>query len=164
MKKTHISDQQVKDYTFSIIRQMHRDNYQPDLVIGFVRGGCVPANYLSQFFDIPCYMQNKEQEIDYFETDLNQYFKKKFHRVLVVDEINDSGKTLMEFNNALFEVQRDEFEVRYATLITNTNSIFEVDYFGLEINKLENPSWICFPWEEWWVQSTNRFGFSFDRG
>jgi hypoxanthine phosphoribosyltransferase len=154
MKKTHLSDSLIKDYTFSIIRQMHLDDYRPDLVIGLVRGGCVPAIFLSQFYDIPCYMQNKDQEIDYFEKDLRSYFNKEFHKVLVVDEINDSGRTLVDFNNSLFEIQRDDFEVRYAALVSNTASLFTVDYFGLEINKLDDPAWMVFPWEEWWLRST----------
>ncbi|NBP03331.1 MAG: hypothetical protein EBU90_25245 [Proteobacteria bacterium] len=154
MKKIFITDKMVRDYTFDLIRQMHLDNFSPDLVIGLVRGGCVPANYLSQYYDIPCYMQNKEQEVDYFDKDLKKYFDKDFHHVLVVDEINDSGRTLVDFNNALFEIERDDFEVKYATIITNSGSLFTVDYFGLEINKLEDPSWVVFPWEEWWKLST----------
>jgi hypoxanthine phosphoribosyltransferase len=73
---------------------------------------------------------------------------------LVIDEINDSGRTLVDFNNSLFEIQRDDFEVRYAALVSNTASLFTVDYFGLEINKLDDPAWMVFPWEEWWLRST----------
>lgn len=154
MKKTYVSEQQVKNFTLELIRQMTYDGFIPDLVIGMVRGGCVPANYLSQFYDIPCYMQNKEQEIDYFEKDLKKYFNKEFHKILVVDEINDSGNTLIEFNNALFDVGVYDIDAKYATLITNTNSAFTVDYFGMEINKLDDPSWIVFHWEQWWNPSS----------
>lgn len=150
MKKLFINDQQVKDYTHAIIRQMYLNDYKPDLVIGFVRGGCTPANYISQYYDIPCYMHNKEQEIDYFDKDLRNYFHKDFHHILVVDDINDTGNALTEFNNALFEVQGEDFEVKYGALLTNVGSRFEIDYYGRRINKIDNPCWVVFPWENWW--------------
>jgi len=40
--------------------------------------------------------------------------------------------------------------VRFATLINNTASNFDVNYSALDINKLENDVWFRFPWEQWW--------------
>jgi len=38
-----------------------------------------------------------------------------------------------------------------AVMINNEASDFtDVDYVGLNINKLEEPIWCVFPWEEWW--------------
>ena len=33
--------------------------------------------------------------------------------------------------------------------IASENEI-NVDYSAEEINKVDDPSWIVFPWEEWW--------------
>jgi hypothetical protein len=36
-------------------------------------------------------------------------------------------------------------------MVNNTASNFkDVDYCGTEINKLETPAWVVFPWENWW--------------
>ena len=29
-------------------------------------------------------------------------------------------------------------------------SDFEVDYIGDIVNKIDDPQWVVFPWEEWW--------------
>ena len=81
--------------------------------------------------------------------------------ILIVDDINDTGATL----NWIQEDWRsgclpddpawdDVFgnNVRFAVLINNVASEFtDVDYVGLHINKLEEPIWCVFPWEEWWL-------------
>ena len=51
MIKQYISEQRAKNYLIDIIRQMSIDEFKPDLVIGLVRGGSQPANYISQFYD-----------------------------------------------------------------------------------------------------------------
>ena len=39
---------------------------------------------------------------------------------------------------------------RFAAIIDNVPSKFDVDYTSIEINKAEDPAWIVFPFEEWW--------------
>ena len=77
-------------------------------------------------------------------------------KALILDDINDTGET--------FAWIKDDFEtsapadwldiwgntVRWATIIDNVPSKFEIDYTSIEINKAENPEWIVFPFEEWW--------------
>ena len=43
-----------------------------------------------------------------------------------------------------------EGKLRFASLIDNVPSKFDVDYTSIEINKDEDPAWIVFPFEEWW--------------
>jgi hypothetical protein len=43
-----------------------------------------------------------------------------------------------------------ENNLRFAALIDNVPSQFDVDYSSIEINKAEDPAWIVFPYEEWW--------------
>lgn len=137
MKKYFLNESQVKEYAADLIRQMGVDGYKPDIVIGLTRGGLVPANLISQYFNVPMIAVNKNLDIPQSEI-LNK-------KVLVVDDINDTGETLTQVNNLLFDVF-----VKYATLVTNLPSPFEVDYSAKEINKVEDPSWIVFPWENWW--------------
>lgn len=138
MKKRIVTNDDIRNYTLEIIRQMNSSNYTPEIVLGFSRGGLVPANYISQWYDISMFCINKDVE---FECNLDNYSE-----VLVIDDINDTGNTLQDFKNKYGEKQ----DFKYAALIDNAGSIFETDYAGSYINKNEDPDWIVFPWESWW--------------
>lgn len=85
-------------------------------------------------------------------------FKKN---ILIVDDINDSGATLNWIRN---DWQRSCLpndptwakvwgnNVRIAVLVDNQSSECDLDiaYSAMEVNKLEDPQWIVFPWEDWW--------------
>ena len=80
--------------------------------------------------------------------------------ILIVDDINDSGATLNwireDWRSGCLpnDMAWDEIwgrNIRVAVMINNEASEFtDVDYVGLSINKLEEPIWCVFPWEEWW--------------
>ena len=80
--------------------------------------------------------------------------------ILIVDDINDTGATLnwikqdWQSGCLLSGPAWDDIwgnNVRIAVLVDNAISEFkDVDYVGTTINKLENPIWVVFPWEEWW--------------
>ena len=68
--------------------------------------------------------------------------------ILIVDDINDTGKTLSWIRNDWNAPDAWSANVRTACLVDNTVSGFDtLDYTALEINKEENPVWIVFPWE-----------------
>ena len=81
-------------------------------------------------------------------------------RILIVDDINDSGRTLQwikeDWQSGCLPNDPDwqdiwNNSVRFAVLVNNDASNFkDVDYTGTHINKLENPCWVVFPWENWW--------------
>lgn len=85
-------------------------------------------------------------------------FKKN---ILIVDDINDSGAT---FNWIRQDWQglclpNDQSwaniwgnNVRIAVIVDNESSECElpVSYSAMSVNKLEDPQWIVFPWEDWW--------------
>lgn len=80
--------------------------------------------------------------------------------ILIVDDINDSGGTLdwvmkdwasgcMPSDAAWDKIWG--YNVKFAAIVNNTASSFDfINYAGIEINKLDDPSWIVFPWENWW--------------
>ena len=83
-------------------------------------------------------------------------------KILIVDDINDTGATFDWIRNdwpaGCFPGEQHAWNsvwnhsVRFAVLINNTASGFrDVDYHGKEINKLDQPEWCVFPWEEWWL-------------
>lgn len=85
---------------------------------------------------------------------------KKRKKILVVDDINDTGATLdwikqdwpsgcLPDDPAWNNIWNNN--VRFAVLVNNEASNFkDVDYVGTSINKLEDPCWVVFPWENWW--------------
>ena len=74
--------------------------------------------------------------------------------ILIVDDINDTGETLAWIKqdwNKQGEINWPA-NIRFAVLTENQPSKFgDVDYVSKFINKDENPSWIVYPWEEWWA-------------
>ena len=138
-KNLFLSNDDVKGYVLNIIQQMNQESWSPDIVLGFTRGGLTPANYISQWYDIPMVAINKSSE---FNERLD------YDNVLVIDDINDTGSTLASFNEKIRPRLRT---VKYAAIVNNEASSFDdIDYMGYSFNKLEEPNWIVFPWENWW--------------
>jgi hypoxanthine phosphoribosyltransferase len=82
-------------------------------------------------------------------------------RILIVDDINDSGATLnwikedWQSNNLPDNPKWTEIwgdTVRVAVLVDNEASASElnVSYSAVDLNKAEEDVWIVFPWEDWW--------------
>lgn len=82
--------------------------------------------------------------------------------ILIVDDINDTGATL----NWIIKdwpsgcLPNDETwksvwnnNVRFAVVVDNLASQcdLKMDYVGKEINKVEEPQWVVFPYENWWA-------------
>ncbi len=139
------------------------DGFKPDYVVGITRGGLNPALMISHYLEIPMHtLKVSLRDDDHCETNLwmaeEAYAGKN---ILIVDDINDSGSTLnwvMEDWEKSVSLPIDETwdhtwnkSVKFAVLIDNENSAFGlVDYVGMSINKFDDPSWIIFPWENWW--------------
>ena len=153
----------LKNDLANITRDMANDDWRPDVIVGVARGGNVPAVMLSHYYDAN-YKSIKVQFRDRQPgqtsivsemTDFPTSFRTNKTNVLVVDDINDSGQTFQHIKTNLEKITSFDQEhipvVKYAALVDNIHSCFTVDYSQLEINKEEDPSWIVFPWEEWWT-------------
>ena len=177
MKKIYYTDQQIKAWTHDIMRAMAADRWRPDYVVGLTRGGLTPANLLSQYLDVPmetlkvslrdsgtgpetnCWMSEDAFGYEVHDPMASGDGRKQ---ILIVDDINDSGATLNWIrqdwqstclpNDPRWVDEIWNHNVRFAVLVNNEASEFtDVDYVGLHINKLEEPIWCVFPWEEWWL-------------
>jgi hypoxanthine phosphoribosyltransferase len=82
-------------------------------------------------------------------------------KILIVDDINDSGATInwirQDWQSSCYPDSPNWADVwgnnvRIAVLVDNQSSDNEVEvsYTAREVNKLEDPQWIVFPWEDWW--------------
>lgn len=117
-----------------------------DCIVGLTRGGLVPAVRLSHFFNAKLFCLNislRDGMVDDQEFDWDKL--QEYSNILIVDDINDSGKTLNEVMGQCYErlIQCPEF----AVLLEKPSSSFRARYSGERINKAKENDWIVFPWE-----------------
>jgi hypoxanthine phosphoribosyltransferase len=68
-------------------------------------------------------------------------------RILIVDDINDSGGTI-DYLRAAIEAKVDAPDgLRVAVLIHNVRSRARAEYRGSEIDRDRDKRWYVFPWE-----------------
>ena len=165
MKKQLVTWRDVEHQVQEIPRQMQKDQWMPDYVVGLTRGGLVPANMISQYLDIPMHtLKVNLRDHDYTESNTWMPVDAFNHtkEILIVDDINDTGATLNWIkqdwqSNCLPNDERWacdiwNINVKIATLYDNESSKSEltVDYSAVTINKATEDVWIDFPWESWW--------------
>ena len=68
-------------------------------------------------------------------------------RLLFLDDINDSGRTITHLRTALAAADAVPGAVRFATLIDNESSAERVDYRHRTIDRQVTKDWFVFPWE-----------------
>lgn len=132
----------------NILDQLNQQQWQPQVILGLNRGGCIPAIYLSHKLDVPHHVLNVSLR-DHTDTPDLTTLEKVYawqKRILIVDDINDTGATFNYIMNNFGKPER----LKFAVILHNTVSTYtDIDYKGFEINKLEDPRWIVFPWEQW---------------
>jgi len=120
--------------------------YVPDVIIAISRGGLVPARVVADFMlerNLLCLRaehwgvgtKHKKVKITGSTTNLES------KRVLVVDDVADSGGTLFEMVKYLKE--RGAASVVTAALHYKKTSIFKPDFF---IEQMDEWQWIVYPW------------------
>jgi xanthine phosphoribosyltransferase len=178
MQKRKINWQEFQGLVGKICRDIANSNWRPDYVVGITRGGLLPAVMISQYFNVPCETlkvslrdhggENATESNLWMASDAFCYemydpmsSTDGRKRILIVDDINDTGATinwiLNDWQSGCLpddplwnEVWNNN--VRFATVFDNLASKAQVkmDYVGEEINKAETPVWIDFPFEDWW--------------
>jgi len=155
MKKIYVTWRDVEQQVQEICRQICLDQWRPDYVVGITRGGLVPANLISQYLGVP--METLKVSLRGEEPDCESNFwmaEDAGHgrRILVVDDINDSGETLNWIRQDWGDSVPWGDNVRAAVLYDNESSasLHTPDYSAQDINKAQDPQWIVFPWESWW--------------
>ncbi len=144
MKKIIISVDEIKYALKEIVKQIDISGFNPEIIVSINRGGCIPGVYLSHFLNKPHKMVDIKS-IDNQKISVNTL--KKFKSALIIDDINDTGKTFTIVKETFDNTNAD---IRYAALINNISSKTKIEYHGQIINKKENPIWYVFPWENWW--------------
>jgi hypoxanthine phosphoribosyltransferase len=141
------------DYIYDLCRnvadQIKDSGYQPDMIIALARGGWFGGRVLCDFLGLDDLTSLKIEH--YIGTALagNEPMIRypladdcvKGKNVLIVDDIADTGKSLLHSRE--YVMQQNPKEVRTATLQYLECSAFDPDYCG---ERLEEWAWVVFPW------------------
>ncbi|MDF2494532.1 phosphoribosyltransferase family protein [Sphingomonas sp.] len=124
--------------------------WQPTLIVGIGRGGLVPAVYLSHATGIPMASYDLSGQTPQPGDNLLARLAARTRagdRLLFVDDINDTGRTIGLLRRWLDEAGAREGSVRFATLLDNQVSDQKVAYRARSIDRRVVKDWFVFPWE-----------------
>jgi hypoxanthine phosphoribosyltransferase len=143
-----ISWQEVQRLCLELARQLRASGYQPDRVIAIARGGLIPARLVCDHLDfqvldsirVQHYLagasRQPEATLSYpFCTDITGL------RILLVDDVNDSGDSLEVAVSYLQGLHPGE--IRTAVMHQKTSTHFPIDYYAKKIVKWR---WLIYPW------------------
>lgn len=122
--------------------------FRPDVVVAIARGGYVPARLLCDFLDLADLSSirivhytagaNKRQDVDLAEGLCRSIDGRN---VLLVDDVNDTGDTLVLGRNYLTEIGAGD--VRIAVLHHKQTSTVMPEFFA---HRIVEWRWIIYPW------------------
>ena len=131
----------------AVANKIIESSYQPDIIVGLARGGWVLSRVLCDYLGVKDLIslkvehwgltatQDGKAQIKYpFDIDLTG------RKVLVVDDITDTGESMMVAVDFIKEKNPDE--IRTAALRHIKSSKFTPDYYGDVIEW----KWVIFPW------------------
>jgi len=138
---------QIYNMLLNLAEKIRGSGLKPDIIVGVSRGGWPPARVLSDLLGNPnlanvkaeFYLgvaETKEEPVLTQPVSMEVVGK----RVLVVDEIADTGKSLRLVKEHILE--QGATEVKIATVYYKPWSVVTPDYYEKETN-----CWVVFPWE-----------------
>ena len=145
MKKTHYS---YEDFRFDIDELFTSfEDEKFEAIVAVARGGLTLGHFLAsrlgirRFYSIGSLSYDKEKKLQSLELgELPELGS--FHKILLVDDIVDSGDTMIAITQAIQEKYQN-LEVKTATLFYKKTASFTPDYKVREAHE-----WIEFFWEE----------------
>ncbi|MEE8322946.1 MAG: phosphoribosyltransferase [Candidatus Bathyarchaeia archaeon] len=147
------------DHVYSLLLEIadriKESEFKADVIVGISRGGLLPARILSDLLDNP-HLANIKVE---FYVDIDQTkevpvitqpvsVSVKDKRVLIVDDITDSGQS---FRLVWETLAQEAAEVKTVTLYHKPWSCFTPDIYARETE-----AWVIFPWE--FRETTKKLG------
>lgn len=123
-----------------------RLNQKPSVIIGLTRGGLVPAVVLSHMMSVPMIavsyssMKGRGEFKGYDGTLPTKDIPGK--NILIVDDICDSGHTLLEISKYYTDLGHD---VQTATLFYKQGAVTRPTYHCQDLPF--DGGWVTFPWE-----------------
>jgi uncharacterized protein len=130
-----------------LARQVRKSGYSPQVIVGVSRGGWPPARVMSDLLENPNLANMK---VEFYKNigvtaerpKITQPVTSEVvgKRVLVVDDVADSGKSLRVAYQHLR--RKGAKGIKVCTLYLKPKSIFKPDHYARTTSK-----WVIFPWE-----------------
>lgn len=145
MKKVLYSWEEIWRFCTLIHIYAERDNFIPDVICPVIRGGLVPGTMLSHIFSQPRIIPIQWQTRDLSVREINLSKLRSYNKILIVEDIVDTGKTINEILK-YFKKWTNDFAV--ASLIKKETAVIEknVKVFS-GISNVTGNQWHQFPWE-----------------
>ena len=124
--------------------------WAPSLLVGIGRGGLAPAVFLSHRMGLSMVSIDYSTRIAQFGEELIAILARRTRdgdRLLFIEDINDSGRTIGEIRAALAAAGAIDEQIRFAVLMDNLRSSQRVDYGFRTIDRSVQKDWFVFPWE-----------------
>jgi xanthine phosphoribosyltransferase len=143
-EKYYYSYEEFKNDTQVLVNKCR--DYEPDVLLGIARGGLTLSHLMAQaldmrnLFTLNSIHYEGELKLDTFNI-FNIPDMLHAKRVLIIDDIVDSGETMREILKVLHE-KFPETEFKLATIFFKPTAVLQPDYTVKEANK-----WIDFFWE-----------------
>jgi hypoxanthine phosphoribosyltransferase len=134
----------------AVAAALEADEWKPDHIVGIGRGGLVPAAYLSHRTGISLLSVDFSSGVPSFAEELMEKLAVATgdgRMILLMDDINDSGRTIEALRKSLIDHGAVDDRVRVAVLIDNVRSAARVDYRSRTIDRTVDKRWFVFPWE-----------------
>ncbi|XHH08658.1 MAG: phosphoribosyltransferase [Candidatus Bathyarchaeia archaeon] len=138
---------QIYEMLIEQSEKIRKNHYRPDIIVGIARGGLVPARILTDLLETPTVTTICIE----FYTDIGQPSTQPIlkqplilpvngKKILIVDDISDSGQSLKTAKQYLAE--KGASEIKIATLYVKPATQTMPDY----VEKTAE-GWVVFPWE-----------------
>ncbi len=133
----------------NISQKLRSVSWVPEVIVGIVRGGAVPAICLSHSLNVP--------DVRFVEwsnrNSCNKETKKwdlicavaNNKKVLVVEDIIDSGVTLEQLKERSFDCN----SMKYAAMWYNIDCPININFWANTISRKQDERWLRFPWENY---------------
>ncbi|PIR70096.1 MAG: hypothetical protein COU46_03440 [Candidatus Niyogibacteria bacterium CG10_big_fil_rev_8_21_14_0_10_42_19] len=141
----------IEQITDELAIKIKTNGFKPDYMIGITMGGLIPLYFLAKKLDATkniltisttSYDKDKKKDPQILYLPRVDMEGKK---VMLVDEIADTGKTLKEISDVLIDRYKVS-ELKTATLVVKIDTCeFNPDFFGVE----KKEGWVVFPWEKY---------------
>ena len=139
--------EQIYEMLLNLADKIKKDGFKPDVLVGVCRGGWPPTRVLSDLLENP---QLANVKVEFYagvaETKGEPVITQPVSvsvmgkKVLVVDDVTDTGESLRLVKQHLDEMGATE--VKVATIYYKPWSKLVPDYYEKKTSK-----WIVFPWE-----------------
>lgn len=140
-----LSWEELHSLIFDLSQKINHEKHEFDLIVAIARGGLSISHILSDFLKLPItsftissyldLQQHKTPEISF-------HIGNKLHnkRILLVDDVSDSGKTFIRGIEYLKELGAED--VKTAAIFTKSWTEFIPDFYDKETD-----AWVIFPFE-----------------